>query len=35
MIYYFIENDLDQINLEDHGMENLEDDEACVFHIRG
>ncbi|PVH31549.1 hypothetical protein PAHAL_9G176700 [Panicum hallii] len=28
------ENDLDQINLEDHGMENLEDDEACVFHIR-
>jgi hypothetical protein len=35
VIYYLIENDLDQMNLEDCGLENIEDDEARVFHVRG
>jgi len=35
MIYYLIENDLDQMNPEDPRTENMEDDEARVFHVRG
>ena len=35
MIYYLIENDLDQMNPEDPRTENMEDDEAHVFHVRG
>ena len=36
MIYYLIENDIDQImNPKDTGTENMEDDEARVFHVRG
>ena len=34
MIYYLIENDLDQMNPEDPRTENMEDDEARVFHVR-
>ena len=32
---YLIENDLDQMNPEDPRTENMEDDEARVFHVRG
>ena len=35
MIYYLIENDLDQMNPENPRTENMEDDEARVFHVRG
>ena len=35
MIYYLVENDLDQMNPEDPRIENMEDDEAPVFHVRG
>ena len=35
MIYYLIENDLDQMmNPKDTGTENMEDDEARVFQVR-
>jgi len=33
MIYYLVENDLDQMNPEDPRTENMEDDEARVFHV--